>query len=52
MQVKPIMIAETPTAVRGAELIRKYEIGANMVPARQKPSPSILYELLKMLVPT
>ena len=42
------MIADIPAAVSGTELIIKYDIGANIVPARQRPSPSILYELLTM----
>ena len=51
MQVKPIMIEDIPTAVSGTELMIKYDIGANMVPARQSPIPSIRYELLTTLTP-
>ena len=45
------MIADMPTAVSGTELIIKYDIGANIVPARQTPSPSILYGLLTIFTP-
>lgn len=46
--MKPIMIADMPIAVSGTDLIRKYETGANMVPARQNPRPIIRYELFKI----
>jgi len=45
------MIADIPTAVKGTEAITKYDMGANMVPARQSPSPNILYALLIILLP-
>ena len=45
------MIVDIPTAVSGTELIIKYDIGANIVPARQSPSPSILYGLLTISTP-
>ena len=40
--MKPIMIADAPTAASGTEPIIKYEIGANIAPTKQSPSPSIL----------
>ncbi len=49
--MKPIMMADIPMAVSGTELRIKYDTGANMVPARQSPSPSTLYELLMISTP-
>ncbi len=51
IQVKPIMIVDIPKAVSGTELRIKYDTGANMAPARQSPSPNILYGLLVILLP-
>jgi len=51
MQVTPIIIENIPTAVRGIELMMKYDIGAKIAPARLSPNPSIRYGFVKILTP-
>jgi hypothetical protein len=43
MQVKPMIMADSPTAARGTEAITKYEIGVKIAPAAQSDIPNSLY---------
>ena len=49
--MKPISIADIPTAVSGTESRIKYEMGANIAPTAQSAKPNILYGLLTISPP-
>jgi hypothetical protein len=46
-ETPPIIMAEIPVAVKGTETKTKYDRTASSPPAKIKPHPSNVYELLK-----
>ncbi|MFC1934516.1 hypothetical protein ACFLXX_05185 [Chloroflexota bacterium] len=51
IHVKPIRIADIPTAVSGIEARIKYEMGVKIALATQSTMPNILYGLLMVSAP-
>jgi hypothetical protein len=43
IQVKPIILADTPTVASGTDAVRKYEIGVKIAPTAQSDIPGTLY---------